>query len=70
MAIVIRNDHLERQVERIARERGHKTNVRTASELLTERLTQIAGVIATTDAHPAPTPIADTRTGGSVAAAK
>lgn len=41
MAIVINDDHLEREVEEEAARRGHKANAKTANQLLTERLTQL-----------------------------
>jgi hypothetical protein len=41
MPIIIRNPHLERQIDRHRQKRGHKTMAKTAVELLTERLTQL-----------------------------
>lgn len=41
MAIAIRNEHLEQQVENERVKRGHATLTGTAEELLIERLTQL-----------------------------
>lgn len=56
MSIIIRDDHLEQQIDKIRASRGDKTMAKTASDLLREYLTtlNIDEAYRSTPTHVAP----------------